>query len=494
MTHSTTSPAPALTSVHAADLTVTEAAERLRTGQLGAGEYLEALAERREWAGKLGALIHDNFPALLEAGRGIPDGADPAPLAGIPVVLKDIIDAAGLPTTGGTPTLKEYRPAADAPVVERLRKAGALIAGKANLHELSFGITSNNAAFGPVRNPFDPTKVAGGSSGGSAVAVAAGLVPAALAADTGGSVRIPAAFCGVVGFRPSAGRYPSGGLLPISHTRDTVGPIARSVADIILLDAVLAGLKLPAAARRRAETAGQPLEGLRLGVPESTFARDLEPEVDACFRTVLATLQEAGAELVPLELRPVLDLADPAGQTIALHEVGDDLAKYLADGGTPVTYAGLVDGIASPDVQAVFAASAKLRKAGDGAYKKALKDADKALKLYRAVVEEAGVSAVIQPTAPVTAPAIGNGKDTSGTAIELNGRQLPVFETVIRHTNLAGVIGLAGISLPAGTSSAGLPIGIELDTVPGADSDLLWLARQIEALLPAAARPVPAGK
>jgi mandelamide amidase len=147
----------------------------------------------------------------------------------------------------------------------------------------------------------------------------------------------------------------------------------------------------------------------------------------------------------------------------------------------------LVDGIASADVQAVFAASAKLRKEGGGAYQKALKDADKALELYRDAVEEAGVFAVIQPTAPVTAPPIGQD-----TVLELNGRELPVFETVIRHANLAGVIGLAGISLPAGTSSAGLPIGIELDTVPGADADLLWLARQVEALLPAAPRPVPA--
>jgi mandelamide amidase len=146
-----------------------------------------------------------------------------------------------------------------------------------------------------------------------------------------------------------------------------------------------------------------------------------------------------------------------------------------------------VEKIASQDVRTVFAAAAKLRKSGQGAYHKALADARQALKLYQAAVEEAGVFAVIQPTAPVTAPEIGQD-DT----FELNGRQVPTFDTVIRHTNLAGVIGLAGISLPAGTSKAGLPIGVELDTVPGADADLLWLARQIEALLPPAPRPVPA--
>lgn len=470
---------------------MTEAAEYLRTGQLDADAYLGALAGRREWAGKLGALIHDNFPALVQSGSEVPDGAagSAAPLAGIPVILKDIIDTAGMATTAGTPALKGHRPAAEAPVVARLREAGALIAGKANLHELSFGITSNNTAFGPVRNPFDPARVAGGSSGGSAAAVAVGLVPAALAADTGGSARIPAAFCGIVGFRPSAGRYPSGGVVPISYRRDTVGPMARSVADIILLDAVLAGLKPPAAARRRADVSGRPLDGLRLGVPESTFGSDLEADVEACFRATLATLEAAGAELVPLELRPVLDLADPAGQTIALYEVAGDLAKYLADSGATVTFDEVAEQIASADVRSVFAASAALRKAGDGAYRKALQDAEEALKLYQAAVEEAGVFAVIQPTAPVTAPEVGRD-----ATIELNGRQVPTFETVIRHSNLAGVIGLAGISLPAGISSAGLPIGIELDAVPGADADLLWLARQIEALLPAAPVPAAAGK
>ncbi|MFD1214655.1 amidase family protein, partial [Arthrobacter sp. GCM10027362] len=318
-------------------------------------------------------------------------------------------------------------------------------------------------------------------------AVAIGLVPVALAADGGGSIRIPAAFCGVVGFRPSAGRYPSAGVVPVSPSRDTVGPMARSVADIILLDAVLAGQtpRATAGARRRADVAGQPLEGLRLGVPEDTFGQDLEPEVGACFRATLATLEAAGATLVPLQLREVLDLAGPAGQTIALYEVAEGLAGYLAESGAAAGFQDVVDTIASKDVRGIFEASAELRKGGEGAYRKALEDVARALKLYREAVEEAGVFAVIQPTAPVTAPEIGRD-----ALLELNGRELPVFETVIRHANLAGVIGLAGISLPAGASGAGLPIGIELDAVPGADADLLWLARQIEALLPAAQRPV----
>src|SRR5699024_554346 len=156
-------------------------------------------------------------------------------LAGVPLAVKDNIDTCDAPTTAGTAALQGRVPGSDSTAVARLRAADGLLAGKTVMHELSLGITSNNAVTGPARNPYDPTLIAGGSSGGTATAVAAGMVPAGLGADTGGSVRQPASLCGLVGFRPTVGRYPTGGMVPLSRTRDAIGPMARSVADVVLL-------------------------------------------------------------------------------------------------------------------------------------------------------------------------------------------------------------------------------------------------------------------
>jgi len=162
-------------------------------------------------------------------------------LAGLPFIVKDQIDVAGYATTAGTPALRHYMPSHNAVVVDTLVRSGAIVFAKANMHELAFGITSNNGAFGPVRNPYDQTRIPGGSSGGNGAAIAARLAPGGIGTDTGGSVRIPAALNGIVALRPTIHRYPQAGVTPISHTRDTVGPMARGVADLVLLDGVITG-------------------------------------------------------------------------------------------------------------------------------------------------------------------------------------------------------------------------------------------------------------
>ena len=209
----------------------------LAAGRISHVEHLDALLERLPTAQRLGAVISADPELARALAHALDRRETRGPLTGIPLAVKDIVDVAGFPTTGGTRSLERDVVARDAPAVARLREAGALFALKTNLHELSFGITSNNGAYGPVRHPADPALSPGGSSGGSAVAVAVGLVPAAVAADTGGSARIPAALCGIVGFRPTLGRYPSSGVLPIAHSRDTIGPMARTVDDIVLLRA-----------------------------------------------------------------------------------------------------------------------------------------------------------------------------------------------------------------------------------------------------------------
>ena len=235
----------------------------------------------------------------IEAARGIADlgafialadraEAGAGPLAGVPLAVKDNLDTRDFPTTGGTPALRDSRPGRDQHAVERLRAAGAAVIGKTNLHELALGVTSNNAAFGPVRNPHDPSRSAGGSSGGSAVAVATGVVPIALGTDTGGSVRVPAAHCGVVGWRPTVGRWGTGRTVPISRTRDTAGVLATSVADAAVVDELVTG-------EPAAEPSARPL---RLGVPRVGFYDDLHPQVAACAQRVLDRLADGGVDLV----------------------------------------------------------------------------------------------------------------------------------------------------------------------------------------------------
>ena len=189
-------------------------------------------------------------------------------MLGAPLLLKDNINTAHLPTSGCTPALKGHLPPANAPITRGLLEAGAVIFGKANMHELAFGITNNNPTFGPARNPYNPDLIPGGSSGGTAAAIAAGILPAGLGTDTGGSTRLPAALCGICGLRPTIGRYPTGGVIPISATRDTPGPMARAVEDLQLLDRVMAGDLTPV------ETIG--LAEVRLGVPRAYYYDNLE--------------------------------------------------------------------------------------------------------------------------------------------------------------------------------------------------------------------------
>src|SRR5437016_8424024 len=287
------------------ELTATEALSAMAAGDLRAETYAAILLRRAHSLKNLNVLISQDPEQVLEAARA----ADKArahghllgPLHGLPLLIKDNINSATLPTTAGTPSLIGNRPRANAHVLDALLRAGGILFGKANMHELAFGITSNNGAFGPVRNPYDPSKIPGGSSGGNAAGVAARFAPAGVGSDTGGSARIPAALCGIVGFRPTIRRYPGPGTLagvrevvPIAHTRDTPGPIARSVSDVALLDAVITG---EARALRRAD-----LRGLRLGVVRERFFAGLDPAVEEAVDEALRRLRDRGAVVVEFEL------------------------------------------------------------------------------------------------------------------------------------------------------------------------------------------------
>ena len=445
---------------------------QVAAGEVTLAEVASAVRLAADGARELNTFIDPDLSGLEDRAAA----CQPGPLHGLPVVAKDIFDTADQPTSGGTRALLGRRTTGDAAVVAALRAAGAFIAGKNTLHELSFGITSNNACTGPAHNPVDPSRIPGGSSGGTAAAVAAGVAPIGLAADTGGSSRIPAALCGIVGFRPTLGRYSGDGIIPIAHSRDTAGLVARSVAEIRLVDAVLAATGSQAGASSASAARSADLVDLRLGLP-TAFWSGLDAEVEQVCRAALDLLARAGVTLVEVDVSEVSDLADAIGLPLCLYEFPRDLAAYLAREPDGISVEQVCAAVESPDVLGIVNACLA-GPVSDTAYAELVAGRIRLQLGYAALLADAGVAALVFPTVPLPAAPIGDDETTA-----LGGVQVPTFPTFIRHTNLAGVAGHPGISLPAGHTAAGLPVGIELDGMVDADDELLTIAAAVEAVL-----------
>jgi len=393
------------------------------------------------------------------------------PLHGLPIVVKDNIFVAGLPCTAGTRSLLEFVPEQDATVVKKLKAAGAVVLGKTNMHELAYGITGDNRAFGAARNARNPDYIGGGSSGGTAVAIALGIVEMGLGTDTGGSTRIPAALNGIVGFRPTAGRYPQQGLIRISSTRDTVGPMAASVAGIGLLDSILAG--------ESREIIPVDLEGLRIGVPRGHFYAGLDAGVEKKIGRVLDALRETGVQLIDVELPGLQNLNEKVGFPVALFETGKLLEEFLVAHRPETPVADLVDVIASPDVKNIVQ-SAVNGDIPEEAYRLAVEEYRPRLRqLYRDTFSRYRIEALIFPTTPLPAIPI----DESMHDLELGGETVSVFSAFIRNTDLAGNAGIPGLSIPVPVSAAEMPVGMEIDGPEGSDRRLIAIGAAMEALL-----------
>jgi indoleacetamide hydrolase len=457
------------------ELGIGAAAKAIRAGEISAEQLADALLARATDFKSLNAFITFDANRVREAAqkadRQRAAGASLGALHGVPLALKDNLDTAEMPTTGGTPGLANNRPKRNAVIVDKLFAAGAINFGKANLHELAYGISNNNAAHGPARNPYAPNRIPGASSGGTGVAVAARVVPGGIGSDTGGSVRIPAALCGIVGFRPTTGRWSQAGIVPISHTRDTAGPMTRSVADCTLLDGVVTGGPFEVAAAK--------LTGLRLGVPRKHFWENLETELEKICKSALERLADAGVELVDVDMHEEAKLDQEAGFPIALYETVADLNVYLADHQVGLDYAGLVAKVASPDVKGILQSLICAGAVPEATYRQAL-DQRKILKdTYSRHFREHRIAAIVFPTTP--APAVKIGEDET---FLLNGKPVPTFPTFISNTSPGSVGGIPGISLPVGITGAGLPVGMELSGPEASDQQLLGIAAAVESLFP----------
>ena len=458
------------------ELSAVESAARIRAGTLKSEDLVRALIDVIERKRDLNAFItFDRDRALASARKADALAARKSfagVLHGVPIVVKDNIHVAGVPNSAGTPALKAFVPTRNAPVAEKLIRAGAIVLGKTNMHELAFGITSNNAAFGPARNAYDPSRIAGGSSGGTGNAIAARMAAAGLGSDTGGSVRIPAALNGISGLRPTLGRYSQEGITPIAHTRDTAGPMAREVADLVLLDTIITGA--------RDKVAPASLRGLRVGVPRAVFWKNLEPETERLATAALDRLRGAGAEVVEVDMPGLAELNGKVSFPVALYEANVDLTRYLKRYRIPLDIKGLAERIASPDVKGLFA-SAIVPGAKDAIPEKVYRDAlatrPALQRLYAETFKTHGIAALVFPTTPLPAAPVGDDQTT-----KLNGADVPTFFTFIQNTDPGSNAGIPGLTVPIGRTAAGLPVGLELDGPAGSDRRLLGIGLALEAL------------
>jgi indoleacetamide hydrolase len=301
-----------------AGLSAIDAVAKLKNGEVTAERYAATLLERCQRGKALNAFITLPRERVLEAARAADrlrsSGAKLGPLHGLPIPVKDSVNTKDMPTTGGTSGLRNFRPKDDAPIVRQLVAAGAIVLGKTNLHELSLGWTSNNLAFGAVHNPYDVKRIPGGSSGGTAAAVAARMAPLGVAEDTEGSIRVPAAMCGIAGFRPTTRRYVTTGVIPITPLFDQVGPHARTVCDLALFDSVATGDWSSLSATN--------LKGSKLGVARGYFFSGLDSEVQRVTSAALRKLQTAGVELVEADVPELAQLVKKLTTSpILIHDV-----------------------------------------------------------------------------------------------------------------------------------------------------------------------------
>ena len=364
-----------------------------------------------------------------------------------------------------------FVPAEDAELIKRLRAAGGIVMGKTNIHEMSYGWTSNNLAFGAVHNPYGYGHIPGGSSGGTSAAIASRMAPIGIAEDTQGSIRVPAALCGVYGFRPTLNRYPNGGVMPITPLFDQVGPHTRSMDDLALFDHVITG-------KRMIETP-ETLAGVRLGVSRDYFFTDLEDEVARITQDAMDGLAEAGVEFVDADVPGLLELIELITYPVQNYHVMPMFARYLEMHNVGITLEQVIEAL-SEDVGTTFASL----NIPDEAFIAARDEHLPALRTtMQSYFERHSLDGMIFPCTRVTATPVG---DTGN--VDINGQAVPFDVAIARNISPGSTAGIPGLVIPAGLSSEGLPVSIEIDGPAGSDRRILeigFAAEQVLGHLPA---------
>lgn len=408
--------------------------------------------------------------AELFAPRGRKGHRDRGPLHGIPISLKDNICTKDIRTTAGSKILKDFVPQHDAVVVTQLKEAGAVLLGKTNVHEFAYGVTTNNPHYGPARNPWDLARIPGGSSGGSAAAVAAGLCYGSIGTDTGGSIRIPAALCGIVGLKPTFGRVSVTDVIPLSPRLDCVGPLARSAADTaLLLDPIFVRGGKEAPLQNAAKSSSR--RAFRLGVPKEFFLDIVSVEIEHAFEQALRVFRKLGAILKEVSI-PLLHETEDAGNQIAwseathYHQHAGWFPAHAADYGE--------------DVRTRLELGAKVPAT---AYLEAMQLRDSFIEHFHATMANSNLDALVVPTTPIPAPLIGE----ESTAV--SGTNHPTRALLLRNNRPANLGGLPAISIPCGLTTDSLPVGLQLIGSVTDEALLLRIACAFERAHAPALRP-----
>jgi aspartyl-tRNA(Asn)/glutamyl-tRNA(Gln) amidotransferase subunit A len=448
---------------------ITGVSELIRKKEISPGEVIDAFLERIGAVQKgvnafITVLEAEARRAARKAEEEIVRGHYRGPLHGIPLAAKDLFFTAGVRTTCGSRILADFVPEKDATVVSHLVKAGAILIGKTNMHEFAFGTTNLNPHYGHARNPWNVEHMTGGSSGGSAAALAGSCVLLALGTDTGGSIRIPSALCGTVGIKPSFGRVSKHGVYPLAWSLDHPGPMARTVADIAVALKFMAGYDPRDPCSKDVPVDDYPshlignIEGIRVGIPDTFYFEQIEPEVKAGVEKAIDTLRELGGEVRPVHI-PGLEEASTATLLILSSEAASCLEKFHRTRGNEIGD----DVRARLDLGALHLAThyvkaQRVRRIIQGNFSRVLRQ----------------VHVLVTPGVSITAPRLEE------STVHLNGDEIPVGAALTRCTRIYNLVGLPSVSVPVGFSSAGLPIGIQIAGRPFDEGTVLRVADALD--------------